>query len=185
MSCYERQYWKDRLINTETGETIQDGTRFTARRMNHIEEGIKNMCETVMRMENRILHLHAKVTTGDRTAGNNGIFVDTFDGIQDAIISLDTTKATIQSVSGANVTVSSVKGFAVGQEITLASASSQEIRTITSINETTRVITLNSVPSSTYSAGSLLARSTVEVDTTAKRMRRGTIDSYSVRISVT
>ncbi|MFD2084394.1 hypothetical protein ACFSND_04010 [Brevibacillus brevis] len=38
---YQRQFWVDRLVNTETGETIQDGTRFTARRMNHIEEGIR------------------------------------------------------------------------------------------------------------------------------------------------
>ncbi|MFD2089548.1 hypothetical protein [Brevibacillus brevis] len=182
---YERQFWVDRLVNTETGETIQDGTRFTARRMNHMEEGIKGLDDIVIRMENRILHLHAKITTGDRTAGNNGIFVDTFDGIQDAVIALDKTKTSIQSVSGTNVTVASVVGFTVGQEVTLASVANQEERIITAINTSTRVITLNTAPTSTYTENAILARSTVEIDTAAKRMRRGSIDTYSVKIAVT
>ncbi|MFA4137699.1 MULTISPECIES: hypothetical protein [unclassified Brevibacillus] len=182
---YERQFWADRLVNPETGETIQEGTRYTARRMNHIEEGIKGIDDIVIKMENRILHLHAKITTGDRTAGNNGIFVDTFDGIQDAVISLDKTRTTIQSISGTNVTVASVSGFAVGQEVTLASVNNQEERIITAINALTQVITLNAAPTATYSSNAILARSTVEIDTVAKRMRRGSIDTYSVRIAVT
>ncbi|GEC93884.1 hypothetical protein [Brevibacillus brevis] len=182
---YDRQYWTDRLVNTETGETIQDGTRFTARRMNHIEEGIKDIDGVVIRLENRILYLHAKITTGDRTAGNSGIFVDLFDGIQDAVISLDKTRTTIQSISGSNVTVASVTGFAVGQEVTLASVNNQEERMITAINASTKIITLNAAPAATYSANAILARSTVEIDTAAKRMRRGSIDTYSVKIAVT
>ncbi|MGG4444566.1 hypothetical protein [Brevibacillus fortis] len=182
---YERQYWTDRLVNTETGETIQDGTRFTARRMNHIEEGIKGIDGIVIKLENRILYLHAKITTGDRTAGNSGIFVDLFDGIQDAVIALDKTRTTIQSTSGSNVAVAQITGFAVGQEVTLASVTSQEERTITAIDPVTRIITLNTAPTGTYTTNAILARSTVEIDTAAKRMRRGTIDTYSVKIAVT
>ncbi|MED1915662.1 hypothetical protein P4V64_10120 [Bacillus thuringiensis] len=181
---YERQYWEDRLV-TETGETIQDGTRITARRLNHIEEGIKGIDDTVIKVENRILYLHAKITTGDRTAGNSGIFVDLFDGIQDAVISLDKTRTTIQSISGTNVTVASVAGFSVGQEVTLASVTNQEERVITAIHASTQVITLNAAPSASYSSNAILARSTVEIDTVAKRMRRGSIDTYSVQITVT
>lgn len=183
--AYERQYWEDRLVNLETGETIQEGTRITAHRLNHVEEGIKGVDDRTISIENQILHLMAKIATNDRTAGSSGIFIDTFDGIADVIGSLDTTKATIKSVSGTNVTVSSVAGFTVGQEITLASIANQESRTITAINTTTNVITLNSAPTNTYPAGSLLARSTVEINTKAKRMRRGGIDTFSVTISVT
>ncbi|QDS32539.1 hypothetical protein [Brevibacillus brevis] len=181
---YERQYWEDRLV-TENGETIQDGTRITARRLNHIEEGIKGIDDIVIKMENRILHLHAKITTGDRTAGNNGIFVDTFDGIQDAVIALDKTRTTIKSASGTKVAVASIAGFAVGQEVTLASVTSQEERTIVEINPVTWIITLNSALTGSYTTNAILARSTVEIDTAAKRMRRGSIDTYSVQIVVT
>ncbi|QDS35821.1 hypothetical protein [Brevibacillus brevis] len=181
---YERQYWEDRLV-TENGETIQDGTRITARRLNHIEEGIKGIDDIVIKMENRILHLHAKITTGDRTAGNNGIFVDTFDGIQDAVIALDKTRTTIKSASGKKVAVASITGFAVGQEVTLASVTSQEERIIVEINPVTWIITLNSALTGSYTTNSILARSTVEIDTAAKRMRRGSIDTYSVQIAIT
>lgn len=182
---YERQFWADRLVNTETGETIQEGTRYTARRMNHIEEGIKGIDDIVIKMENRILHLHAKITTGDRTAGNNGIFVDTFDGIQDAVIALDKTRTTIKSASGAKVLVASITGFAVGQEVTIASVTSQEERTIVDINPLSWIITLNAALTGSYTTNSIMARSTVEIDTAAKRMRRGSIDTYSVKIAVT
>ena len=37
---YEKQNWVDHIEDSETGEVFQEGTLFTAKRMNHIEEGI-------------------------------------------------------------------------------------------------------------------------------------------------
>lgn len=37
---YEKQNWVDHIEDIETGEVFQEGTLFTAKRMNHIEEGI-------------------------------------------------------------------------------------------------------------------------------------------------
>ena len=37
---YEKQNWIDHIEDIETGEVFQEGTLFTAKRMNHIEEGI-------------------------------------------------------------------------------------------------------------------------------------------------
>lgn len=37
---YEKQNWVDHIEDSETGEIFQEGTLFTAKRMNHIEEGI-------------------------------------------------------------------------------------------------------------------------------------------------
>ena len=37
---YEKQNWIDHIEDSETGEIFQEGTLFTAKRMNHIEEGI-------------------------------------------------------------------------------------------------------------------------------------------------
>ena len=37
---YEKQNWVDHIEDSETGEIFQEGTLFTAKRMNHIEKGI-------------------------------------------------------------------------------------------------------------------------------------------------
>lgn len=37
---YKKQNWIDHIEDYETGEVFQEGTLFTAKRMNHIEEGI-------------------------------------------------------------------------------------------------------------------------------------------------
>lgn len=181
---YDRQYWMDRLVNTETGETIQDGTRFTARRMNHIEEGIVGLDARVTSMINEVLYLRAKIATNDRAADNDGIFVDNFDGISDDTATLDTTRTAVVSTSGVVFTVQSVTGFAVGQEVSLASAATQEVAIISAIDATAKTITFSAAPANTYGPGSIVARSTVVIDTAAKQMRRGGIDTYTVTISV-
>lgn len=38
--AYEKQEWLDHIEDPETGEIIQQGSPVTARRMDHIEEGI-------------------------------------------------------------------------------------------------------------------------------------------------
>ncbi|MFD2089916.1 hypothetical protein ACFSND_32885 [Brevibacillus brevis] len=96
---------------------------FTARRMNHIEEGIKDIDDIVIRMENRILTCTPRSRLETGLPGNMGFLSIRLTGIQDAVIALDKTRTTIQSISGTNVTVASVSGFAVGQEVTLASVS--------------------------------------------------------------
>lgn len=40
---YEKQEWIDHIEDSETGEVFQEGTLFTAKRMNHIEDGIYNL----------------------------------------------------------------------------------------------------------------------------------------------
>lgn len=37
---YEKTEWVDHIVDPETGDVIQEGTRVTAARMNHIEQGI-------------------------------------------------------------------------------------------------------------------------------------------------
>ncbi|ASS75760.1 hypothetical protein CIG75_12710 [Tumebacillus algifaecis] len=37
---YQKQAWQNRIVDPVTGAVIQEGTRFTETRMNHIEEGI-------------------------------------------------------------------------------------------------------------------------------------------------
>ncbi|MFD2084395.1 hypothetical protein ACFSND_04015 [Brevibacillus brevis] len=98
---------------------------------------------------------------------------------------MDKTRTTIQSISGTNVTVASVVRLCSWTRGYPSVCLNQEERTITAINASTRVITLNAAPTSTYTENAILARSTVEIDTAAKRMRRGSIDTYSVKIAVT
>lgn len=38
--AYEKTNWIDHVVDSETGEIIQQGTRFTAQKMNNIEKGI-------------------------------------------------------------------------------------------------------------------------------------------------
>lgn len=52
---YEKQNWIDHIEDSETGEIFQEGTLFTAKRMNHIEEGIYECSSKVKDVDDKKL----------------------------------------------------------------------------------------------------------------------------------
>lgn len=50
---YEKQNWIDHIEDSETGEVFQEGTLFTAKRMNHIEEGIYQASSQIKDLANQ------------------------------------------------------------------------------------------------------------------------------------
>ena len=48
---YEKQEWIDHIEDAETGEIFQEGTLFTAKRMNHIEDGISQSSSDIKMIE--------------------------------------------------------------------------------------------------------------------------------------
>ncbi|RNB91986.1 hypothetical protein EDM56_04330 [Brevibacillus fluminis] len=179
---YAKTNWQDRLFIPDTGEVLQEGTKVTAARMNNIEEGIFVMHSQFDQLQRQILRLQAYSDANNRVVGNNGTFVDTFDGMKDVNLKLDMTRTTLVSHTSTVLTVENTVGFIVGQEITIASLTAYENRVINAINGKT--ITLTSGLTGTYPAGAIVARSTVEIDTTNKKMKRGSYKTYDVTISV-
>lgn len=53
---YKKQNWIDHIEDSETGEIFQEGTLFTAKRMNHIEEGIYQASSQVRDTENKMFY---------------------------------------------------------------------------------------------------------------------------------
>lgn len=49
--AYEKTDWVDHVVDSDTGEIIQQGTRFTARRMNNIESGIGDAHSEVVKLK--------------------------------------------------------------------------------------------------------------------------------------
>lgn len=59
MSEYKKNTWIDHIEDAQTGEVFQEGTLFTAKRMNHIEEGIENAYQKLYYASNSNLELIA------------------------------------------------------------------------------------------------------------------------------
>ena len=76
---YEKQNWIDHIEDSETGEVFQEGTLFTAKRMNHIEEGIYQASSQIKDIENKLT-----VNFADFGAVGDGITDDT-EALQNAI----------------------------------------------------------------------------------------------------
>lgn len=68
---YEKQNWVDHIEDIETGEVFQEGTLFTAKRMNHIEEGIYQGSSQIKENINKI--------------SDDKVYVTDFENIQSAI----------------------------------------------------------------------------------------------------
>lgn len=58
---YEKQNWIDHIEDSETGEIFQEGTLFTAKRMNHIEEGIYQASSQIKDNELQLEHVAANI----------------------------------------------------------------------------------------------------------------------------
>lgn len=66
-NMYVKTDWKDHIVNPESGEVIQQGTRFTANRANNMEEGIHKAHENI------ILHEESKENPHAVTARQVGL----------------------------------------------------------------------------------------------------------------
>lgn len=181
---YLKQTWEDEIFDPVTNETIVPGTPFTAKRINHIEDGIEELSISQEAQDRKIERLELKIALLDRSSSNN-VFYDTLDGKPASKITLDTTNSdilTAKVVGNTAIDVETVTGFTVGTEVTVYDDTNQENVMITAINTTTKVITTSALTKA-YKKGAKIARSNVVIDATNQKMKIGEWGTYTVTVS--
>ncbi|MEG0258903.1 MAG: integrase [Lysinibacillus sp.] len=160
-------------------ETIEDGTRVAAKRLNHMDLGIYMAHEFIVELSSMVRRLQVQMELDGRVPGNSGTFADTLDGNTNKII-LDTTLTDIIQPVTASTTVlpvASVTGFTAFTQVTIFDDVSSEDVLITAIG--TDTITVQALANS-YKKGAKVARSNVAIDTVNAEMGVGDWQTYNV-----
>lgn len=173
------------IVNPLSGqaeyETIEDGTRVTARRLNHMDDGIYRAHEFIIELAGLMRRMQVQMELDGRVPGNSGTFADTLDGSTNKI-TLDTTLTDIKENVAAGITVlpvASVAGFVPFSQVTIFDDESYEDVFITSVG--TETITVQALTNS-YKKGAKVARSIVSMDLLNKEMGFGDWQIYHVDV---
>lgn len=181
---YEKQVWVDEIFDPLTNETIIEGTPFTAKRINHIEDGIKDLDISQEDQDRKIARLELKIALLDRSSSNN-VFYDTLDGKAPSKITLDTTNADLTAAATVGTTILSVDkttGFVIGTEVTIFDDVNQENVMITAITPATNKVTVSAITKA-YKKGAKIARSNVVIDAVNQKMKIGDWGTYTIAVS--
>lgn len=160
-------------------ETIEDGTRVAAKRLNHMDLGIYMAHEFIVELSSMVRRLQVQMELDGRVPGNSGTFADTLDGNTNKIILDKTLTDIIQPVSAGTTVlpVASVAGFTAFTQVTIFDDVSSEDVFITAIGADT--ITVHALANS-YKKGAKVARSNVAIDTVNAEMGVGDWQTYNV-----
>ena len=186
---YELLHWKDRIwkigpggklipkrdsnnqiiVNPLTGqpeyETIEDGTRVSAGRLNHMDEGIYNNYELLVQFQRMLKKIQMQLELDGRVPGSNGNFVDTFDELPTRMTRLSAKTEVTAAVTAGNtiIPVANASQFKALQLVTIYDANSYEHVKIGAVNAEANKLTVTGVVND-YSKGAKVARSTAGVD---------------------
>ncbi|MBM7106905.1 integrase [Brevibacillus laterosporus] len=199
--AYEKQLHVNRLVDRPNTYTLQQNTDGTVSivpaweqiagtpvdeiRLNYMEDGIYRAHILIEKASRRISRIEAHLDIDSRgVSGAQARFADTYDGQTDPVLQLDETKtyATValsSSASAVAISVTSTTGFVVGQEVTICDDTSFENQTITAIGS--GKLTLPKLVNS-YKKGAMIARSTVNRDTTVQKMKIGGWNTHTITI---
>lgn len=175
---YEKTEWVDHIVDP-SGEIIQDGTRFTAKRMNKIEKGIEDAHTRLDKQETDVLKLIVFMELDGRAPGNNGIFADAFNGTPNKLV-LQNVRTVLTAPRAAGTTVMNVEtteGFEVFSQVTIYDGTNTEDVTVTAKTENT--ITVQALKKD-YAKGSVIARSNAMVR--GGQLVGGTWGNYDVSL---
>lgn len=134
----------------------------------------------------RITRIEAYLDLDSRgVTGAQARFVDMYDGEDHPVLVLDQAKTyatapITASAGGVAVQVASTAGFTVGQQVTICDDTKFEERIIWGIG--TNTIAFSAMTNS-YKKGAYIARTTLERDTAARKMRIGSWGTATVTIS--
>ena len=180
-------FWKDDLgnliIDPITNQPIpkpkllQVGTKHSASRENHQEQGIAKSHERLDKHDNDILRLQINQELDGKAPGNSGTFVDAFDGEPNKLVR-QTAKAVLTAPRAIGMTVLNVDntdGFKPFTQATIYDGTNSEDTLITEVTAST--ITVQPLVNA-YVKGSVIARSNVAI--VDGRMSVGSWGTYSV-----
>lgn len=175
------------ITNPITGqpeyETIEDGTRVAAKRLNHMDNGIYMAHEIILNLTSVVRRMQIQMELDGRVPGNSGTFADMLDGSTNKI-SLDTTLTDITTsvITGETVLpVSNVTGFVPFSQVTVFDDVQNENVLITAIDATAKTIAVQALQHN-YKKGAKVARSNVAIHTERAEMSVGHWQTYNVQL---
>ncbi|WP_277679637.1 hypothetical protein [Gracilibacillus dipsosauri] len=179
---YIRTNWRDHIVDIETGQVIQEGTRFTASRANNIEDGIYSAHEILLAQDRLIKRLSAELGMVGRSPINNGVYYEPLDGGEPRNMERLTERAVVQNAVSAGATTLTLDDvpFSVNQVITIYDEENSESVTIESINGNDVTV---SALANAYKKGAYVARSNAAVDVDNEELTFGTWGTYTISVS--
>lgn len=177
---YIRTNWKDHIVDIETGDIIQEGTRFTASRANNIEDGIYNAYEYLKDFYSEMTRLQIQIEMIGRAPVNSGAFFDTLEEGNVKALKLLKESAVLQnavSIGVTKVTVDDSSKFKAGQHVTFIDEENYEDKKITSIDGNTLTVTALQKP---FKKGAYVVRSNVIIKN--NKMGYGKWGTYDVDV---
>lgn len=177
------------VLNPYTGypeyETLEEGTRFYAEFMNHIEQGIANAHKALSIIDKEMKKMQALMELDGRAPNNNGTFADIFDD-GDTISNFErlTAKTDVTvavEVGEMVISVADASLFTPMTYVTIYDADSYEHVRVTAVDVEAQTITVDAVVNA-YSKGAKIARSTASVDTVNQSMDVAPFVTYNVEL---
>jgi len=162
-------------------EATQQGTRVSAKRLNHMDEGIYMAHELYVELASLVRRMQIQLELDGRVPGNSGTFSDTLDGSTNKII-LDTTLTDITASVTVGTTilpVASIEGFKTFTQVTIFDDEHSEDVFITAVG--TDTINVQALTNN-YKKGAKITRSNVMIDTLNKEMSIGNWQTYNVQL---
>lgn len=179
---YIKTDWQDHIVDVTTGETIQEGTRFTARRANNIEDGIYNAYDQIESYKREIDKLRVQMDLIGRSPSNNGTFFDPINGDEPKLLQIQTEKATVQdflAVGATSIPLDTVP-FSIGDYATIYDEEGYESVKVT--GKTASAITVTALVGG-YKKGAYVARSNAVLDFTQGKLTFGSWGTYQIKFS--
>lgn len=173
------------IYNPYTGypewEAFEEGSRFTAQRMLHIERGIFGAHSGLAKLDRDIKKMRAQLELDGRVPNHNGSFIDAFDGSTQRLTRLTAITELLVPVTSASTVlqVADASKFEAMTFVTIYDVDSYEHVMITAVNASAKTITVTALTSD-YSKGAKLARSTANVNTTEQTLDVAPFVTYKV-----
>ncbi|KAA0944060.1 hypothetical protein FQ087_18210 [Sporosarcina sp. ANT_H38] len=160
---YLKLLWHDHIVDTESGVVIQEGTRFTASRINNIENGVFDAYELLMKAYAERQRMQIEIEMLGRVKENNGTFFDTLDGQPPKQLTrlMSAAVSQVALVVGATTVKLDAIPFKAGEYVTIYDDEQQEtvkIATVTATGITVPALT------KVYKKGARVARTNAAFD---------------------
>lgn len=181
---YRRTEWHDDLIDTVTGEVLEEGTTFWAEYANNMEWGIFNNYEQLIHFQRMIKKIQMQLELDGRVPGANGNFVDTFDDEPTRMSRLSAKTDVTAAVTAGDtvIPVTDASQFDALQLVTVYDADNYEHVKIGAVDTEANKLTVAAVLND-YSKGAKVSRSTAAIDDVNNSMNFGTWGTYTVSVS--
>lgn len=209
LANYEPRTWHDRIykmgpdnklipkvgpngqpvLNPYTGhqefETLEEGTRFYAKYMNHIEQGIANAHGAILIIDKDLKKMMALMELDGRAPNNNGTFADIFEDTEASAnferLSLQTDMTADVAAGSTVIPVADASGFVGMTYVTVMDADSYEQVRVREVDVAGKRLTVDALMG-TYSKGAKVGRSTAGIDAVAQQLVVAPFVSYSVSL---